>query len=1345
MKRVNKIISFTLLLAMLLSTFAMLNVFAVDGGTVVGPKTLYDQNATSPIVKNTPADMTLTQLTSANGVKYYSAAFKDGWSVEKGGYTKEPFIQLNPGVHYLMDGWRDGYTSAGTDDTDYLVIDFDLSTDTNQFDQLYFQTLFYYGKPEAQADGSLKGKRTSAQSGHYVLWGDSGEDSYFTASTDKNTKLPIDVQSGDEWAHITMVVDATSDTNRKMYLYYNGQFISSRVCMTNDAVYLESVRIGLGTTGVAPDLDNETFSFANATIKAFPKGYSGELAEEKGNLGSAQYPLSSFGDLGYCLDNLPENTVAKVTHADATETLVTRISDLDGNLKAGDTVTLYRDIARKIVVPGKTEGDSALPAVTFDLNGHSMVAPLALADYDELDWIIRNGDGELVSYASDGATIYAKGAQTYADGKLSADSLFAFLTAAFPKGIADGKTYKVTFLKDTSIKYTASLNHGKSHVTYDLNGKTLNILSGSKVFQTSDSTSRVVVRDGIMINGTSNPFYMSKAARYYVSNVDLTANNSLSDIREGALFFIGSKITAANTVAAVKSYSNALTYTVFDGCEITIDGASPISLGNVSISGSRRGSMTTFAGIYNTTASGDESLVHVNYYANEYSTTDAETLANSNQARVSLQGVKIGLTGTAPAIMVDLQTLADAKVTSTFAEGMSALTSVYIDGSDINADTLVSSSDSEAIAHLNKNSIAIGNYTANTNVTLKNSKVKTGKYVVSNTIGTANDNGELVLSLNDNVSFSSNSWAAETDSAVKIEFAEGVKLAYSYDVQYPFIATLNWTESTLVGERPEITTVKLSQIYADGMVLQGYKDINISGTCATIGATIEVKLGDNARTTTVAGDGTWRVVLPPMEYAKGLTLTINEVGLRFPETKFEDVKIGELWIMSGQSNSVYGVYKMEDFAEYRSNADNFDNIYAFAVNQGQSIVEKTEAANSGWYKVDSKALTKDDRYTGISAIAYVMATRLATELGKDVTIGIIDINFNGSTVEAWMSPENLSEVDPELNEKYSAYREFYLKNGTYPSESDVSDYGTYVASGKLYSKMACACYNAMIAPFFDGFSIRGALWYQGEGNASSVTADSDGDYTKHFTGVRNTFRDVFADEELPVFIVQLPPRMGNPFYFRALQYDIAANDENTYLVLSHLAGSTFTDNELKNTGPSSDSMVHYERKSPVGLAVADSVLENVYGRGQLSAPKILSIEKRGNAIVITFDRELTTDSGSEMIGFEISTADGAWVDAKAAYADKVVVLTAEGVTDPTGVRYGAAKSVLILDDGTEIIYNKSDCSFTENDAEGTITITYEGKSYVIHTNDPAVIGARMPGNVVATNGTALLVFTAVVE
>jgi hypothetical protein len=155
------------------------------------------------------------------------------------------------------------------------------------------------------------------------------------------------------------------------------------------------------------------------------------------------------------------------------------------------------------------------------------------------------------------------------------------------------------------------------------------------------------------------------------------------------------------------------------------------------------------------------------------------------------------------------------------------------------------------------------------------------------------------------------------------------------------------------------------------------------------------------------------------------------------------------------------------------------------------------------------------------------------------------------------------------------------------------------------------------------------------------------------------------------------------------------------------------------------------------------VLENVYYFGddvKLSAPKILSVKVVGNAVKITFDRLLTVDMGKEMIGFDIKGADGNWARAKASYADCVVTLTADGVSAPTAVRYGDGGGVLVMEDGTVIPHNKSVCTFEHNTTAHTVTITYQGNKYVIHTNDPEVIGARTTANVVATNGTSLPVF-----
>ena len=116
-----------------------------------------------------------------------------------------------------------------------------------------------------------------------------------------------------------------------------------------------------------------------------------------------------------------------------------------------------------------------------------------------------------------------------------------------------------------------------------------------------------------------------------------------------------------------------------------------------------------------------------------------------------------------------------------------------------------------------------------------------------------------------------------------------------------------------------------------------------------------------------------------------------------------------------------------------------------------------------------------------------------------------------------------------------------------------------------------------------------------------------------------------------------------------------------------------------------------------------------------------------------------------MLGFEIRAAGGEWVAAKATYADKTVTLTAEGVSAPEEVRYGADKSILVLEDGTEFYHNKADATIVWNEEEGTVTITHNGNVYIIDTSDPAVIGGRMNHNVVATNGTALPVFLITAE
>ena len=90
----------------------------------------------------------------------------------------------------------------------------------------------------------------------------------------------------------------------------------------------------------------------------------------------------------------------------------------------------------------------------------------------------------------------------------------------------------------------------------------------------------------------------------------------------------------------------------------------------------------------------------------------------------------------------------------------------------------------------------------------------------------------------------------------------------------------------------------LAAVFTDHMVLQRNKSINIWGN-AYSGTKITAELcGMTAET--VAENGKWLAVLPPMEAGGPYELKITDSS--GAEIIFRDVMIGEVWLAGGQSN-----------------------------------------------------------------------------------------------------------------------------------------------------------------------------------------------------------------------------------------------------------------------------------------------------------------------------------------------------------------------------------------------------------------------------------------------------------
>ncbi len=536
---------------------------------------------------------------------------------------------------------------------------------------------------------------------------------------------------------------------------------------------------------------------------------------------------------------------------------------------------------------------------------------------------------------------------------------------------------------------------------------------------------------------------------------------------------------------------------------------------------------------------------------------------------------------------------------------------------------------------------------------------------------------------------------------------------------YTFIYSSDKEAFVLLGG-DAVTTVKMNKLFANGMVFQAGKPINVWGSCSTDGAEIKVTLGDKSTSTTVK-DGEWFATLDAMDYAKGLTLTVTEVGKEFGNTVFNNVDIGEVWITSGQSNSNLGAYNMEDFEEYLALADNYDNIRCFSVANAMSETPLWDFRTAEWYQVNSQTLPKahgTDSNNGISAIAYVMATRLAVELDGNVTIAVVDINYKGKAISHFIS----NDYDPKANKAEDEHQ----------------------------------IYNGMIAPM-KGYNVKGIGWYQGEAtwDASKCNLETDDYYGLNVDQLYATFTDtcnVGSGEPLELFIVQLSAYMSNPVAFRAYQADIAARNEHYHLIGASWAGSSLSkiDFALDDGDGFDNGHVHAARKSPIGLAWADSILENVYFKDQnlsIANPEIESTVVEGSAIKVTLDRDFALFYGSEVIGFELSADGTNWYLATGTVDGRTITLTSPGLAAPKYVRYGWGYSQLELESGEFITFSsdtKSGVTY-ESDNENnknvtTVTITTDNATYVINVSDPEVIRSMLPGNIVAINGHTLGVF-----
>lgn len=205
-------------------------------------------------------------------------------------------------------------------------------------------------------------------------------------------------------------------------------------------------------------------------------------------------------------------------------------------------------------------------------------------------------------------------------------------------------------------------------------------------------------------------------------------------------------------------------------------------------------------------------------------------------------------------------------------------------------------------------------------------------------------------------------------------------------------------------------------------------------------------------------------------------------------------------------------------------------------------------------------------------------------------------------------------------------------------------------------------YNAMINPIID-FQIKGAIWYQGENNASAAM-----NYRTLFPTLINDWRTKWKSD-FPFYWVQLANFMEKDQVPVNSDWSLLREAQTMTLSVPQTGQAVIID-----IGEAND--IHPRNKQDVGKRLALIALNKDYGKKDViySGPSYRSMEINGDKAVISFDNQagglLVQNKFGYIEGFTIAGADRKFYWAKAFQdGDKVVVYN-ENVSIPVAVRYG---------------------------------------------------------------------------
>ncbi|MBC8872714.1 MAG: hypothetical protein H8E44_25050 [Planctomycetes bacterium] len=506
----------------------------------------------------------------------------------------------------------------------------------------------------------------------------------------------------------------------------------------------------------------------------------------------------------------------------------------------------------------------------------------------------------------------------------------------------------------------------------------------------------------------------------------------------------------------------------------------------------------------------------------------------------------------------------------------------------------------------------------------------------------------------------------------------------------PFILWLSlWLTITLC-TGTTAGTLKTHRVFSSNMVIQRDKPITIWGWNEP-GGKVSVDFGqEKAEATADAESGRWEVNLPALPAnATGQKLTVTSGD----ETiEMDNIVIGDVWVMNGQSNMAWGLNATLQADMERAQA-HLPLLRQIRIAPNESYTLEEDLPDD---KVEGWNVCTPETAGGISAIGYAFASRLQRAL--QIPIGIIDNARGGASIESLVPrhkfddhplaagyadsvEQSRAEFDwdaavQKLVEKWekdvAQQREKGVAEEMLPPRPTRKDLRSWNVPGRSPSD-AGACYNGMFG-VFKGLNIKGVLFHQGYNNAMGTSCRPKR-YRVLVKLMVDGWREDFGDPTLPVGIIgfcagSIPQTREN---FETWSVSPGAYiREAQRLGLSELEDPT-------NTAflPGYDIQIpglHPHKKRAHGVRAARWALNKLYGMEiDWDTASLVSAEREGDRMVLTFDKPVMPDDMSTVPrGFSIADESGKFYMAHAAYPLKKDV----GIWNVANKNFDATKAIV---------------------------------------------------------------------